>query len=257
MTEQLFDTSNTYSDAQLFKEHVQEMVGGAETTKALLGQWPGGILEFAGVAFPGFSADEIYAKKHDREPEGHGPHFDVYTPYVNKDLSWIGHYNLSGVVELTIANLPEDLAKSYDARYPLPTNEAAEARRHYSRIALGDPAVKKQETLVIPGTKLLIPVNPDVPYLIHEFVPRDPTDSGSYVKMILPSEQKTAHKILCEAEYEPLDVFVTKALGGTFGLEDKSMTAHNIRPKRLAVQELPRVQVQTRRERPVRPRKLD
>lgn len=186
---------------------------GEHSNPAVLCQLGGGILKFAGVVFPDQKPDAIFAQSNDREPEGRGPHFDVYDQYLNPDFPWLGLFNLSGDADLVVADLPTDLAETYFRMYPHPTDEAFDARRHFSAIALGNPNAEKGTGRLKNGTGLVMVQRRDRPQVIHDIVPDHPEQPGKYLKLIVPSGAKDARKRMESGGYKTLDEVISEGIG--------------------------------------------
>ncbi len=179
---------------------------------AIVCSFPGHLLHFAGIAFPGKETREIFAKKSARQPEGKGAHFDMYGNLVDEEFPWLGVYNLAGHTNLTVAKLPDDLAANYNGTFPDLTEEAHVARRHYSAIALAAPGVETHVGAFNPNMGVLLPQRPRGPHVIHDIVPVSAHDAGAYIKLVAPATNRSAD-ILHADGYETLDVLVTKSLG--------------------------------------------
>lgn len=185
---------------------------------AILCNLGGGLLRFASAAFPGVDQDFLYAQRFDRQPEGRGPHFDVYHELVDQDHPWLALFNLAGEASLRATVLPHDLAIAYTSRYPLPTDDAFEARRDYSRLAFKEPDSVIQTGHINAGTGLFIPQLLQGPNVVHEVVPIDPENPGSFVKMVVASTGSDSCHTLDQKGYAPLDEFVTRELAARLPL---------------------------------------
>jgi hypothetical protein len=169
-----------------------------------------GLLNFASAAFPGAEVHQIYAKHYQREPQGRGAHFDVYGNTVHSDYPWLAVYNLSGKAAVSVAILPEDLAKSYNKRFPEPTEEAFGARRNYSSIALASEEVETYTGTLDKDTGMVILQRPGGPHVIHDVVPENPDNPGQFVKLARPADLQTAQDKIEQDGMVSLDELVTK-----------------------------------------------
>jgi len=194
-----------------FAAAVGEVQTGARN-ELILGKWQGGLLEFAGVAFPGVDPNDIYAKHHKRESTGRDPHFDVYKEFVDAQKPWAGHFNLSGNAALETVLLPDDIAAVYESRYPVQNAESAEARRHLSRFALEAPDANVGTGSLEALTRFVLPVRPKGPHIVHNIVPKNPDKPGEFVKLIAPPRSSEERDDLRSIDYMPLDTFLTQAL---------------------------------------------
>ncbi len=167
--------------------------------------------------------EKVYAQRNEREPEGRGAHFDVYQGFIEEDRAWIGIFNLAGSAAVKTAVLPPGLADAYFASFPEPTDEAFEARRHFSAIALGTPGVKIKEGRLKAGTGLILPQRATGPHVVHDIVPDSGTEPGRYIKMAVPNKKKTSQQRMSAGNYMPLDQLVTEQLGG--GEANKSVVS--------------------------------
>lgn len=195
-----------------FAEAVGEVKSGVRN-EIILGKWSGGLLEFAGVAFPGVDPDDIYVKRHQREATGRDAHFDVYKEFVNPNMPWAGHYNLSGEATVETVTLPEDLALVYESRYPVQNEASARARRHLSRFALEAPDADVGTGRIAARSRFVLPVRPNGPHIVHDIVPIDPVKPGVFVKLIVPPHTKEERDDLQSIDYVPLDAFLTNSIG--------------------------------------------
>lgn len=188
-------------------------IRGDRDPAAVMCELGGGILRFAVAVFPAVAPDKIYAQYNHREPEGRGPHFDVYGAFLDEDYPWLGLYNLAGRVSLRTVSLPEDLSKVYAEMYPAPTDEAFDARRHFSAIALGDSKAKIATGTLDAGTGLVLPQKITGPHIVHDLVPENPDHPGKYVKLIAPNGSPEANERMNRGGYKPLDELLSEGLG--------------------------------------------
>lgn len=173
-----------------------------------------GALRFVGLAFPGIrQSNRVFVQAFERDPEGSGPHFDLYGGLVDSRFPWLGVYNLEGNNALTVATLPSELAERYERTYPEPTAEAHDARRSLSAITLADPSVRVRTGSFVPGMGLVLPQRPNGPHTIHEIVPTG-EQPGRYLKMLVPpARSRSAREALTEMGYKTLEELVTTSLG--------------------------------------------
>jgi hypothetical protein len=195
-----------------FSEAVGEIVSG-KRNELILGKWSGGILEFAGIVFPGVDPNDIFATHIIREPQGREPHFDAYKSYIDEEKFWLGHYNLSGNAEVVTTELARDLQEAYERRYPTQTDESGDARRLFSRIALTEPGARVGHGVMEAGTKMVLPVRPEGPHVVHDIVPTDESKPGEFVKLVVPTRSKDERKELVRSGYRSLDNFITDSIG--------------------------------------------
>lgn len=219
-----------------FSEAVGEVKSGAKN-ELILGKWSGGLLEFAGVAFPGVEPDDIFVKRHEREATGRGAHFDAYKEFVDPQLPWAGHYNLSGEATIETVVLPDDLAKVYETRYPVQDEKSAQARRHLSRFALEAPDADVGTGRLLARSRFVLPVRPEGPYIVHDIVPVDSEKPGSFVKLIVPPRTKDERDDLASIDYVALDAFLTNSIGAEPEQEEKQQV---LSPPQQAALRLPR-----------------
>lgn len=196
-----------------------------DNAQAVLCELGGGLLKFAEAAFPDADNSDIYAQHNEREPEGRGAHFDVYGDYVKKEYQWIGIFNLAGKAAVSTLVLPPELASSYFVSFPEPDDNAFEARRHYSAIALMTPGAKILTGRFNPATGLVLPQRKHGPHIIHDVVPSDKDNPGKFVKLVVPSNSKDAKDKIKSGAYEPLDEFVTRSLGGELPRTEEAIQA--------------------------------
>lgn len=187
----------------------------AENPGAIMSHLGGGILKFAGATFPDINTEDIYAQSNNREPEGRGAHFDVYGSFLDKNYPWLGLFNLAGRASLTTVTLPDELAKIYFDMYPTPTDEAFDARRHFSAIALGSKKAEITSGTLTSGTGLVLPQKDIGSHIVHDIVPEDPNQPGKYVKLIVPSGTEEANDRMRRGGYKPLDELLSEGLGLT------------------------------------------
>ncbi len=212
---------------------------------AFITEISGGILKFAEAAFPEIDRDKIYAQPNEREPEGRGPHFDVYGTLLDKNFPWLAVYNIAGLAVMNVTELPEDLAKSYFIRYPEPTDEAFEARRDFSSIAFKTPDSKHKilTGTLKPDSGFVLPQKIDGPHIIHDIIPKDQREPGRFIKLVIPSISKATHKRMKDGGYEPLDELMTKVIKGSDNTSHYNMGpgVKNSGPGRMVTGEFPDV----------------
>lgn len=202
----------TIESAAEFSEAVSKIADG-KRNELILGNWAGGFLEFAGVVFPGVDQNDIFASRIVREPTGREPHFDAYKSYIDEEKFWLGHYNLSGDAQVVTTELAQDLAEAYDRRYPVQTDDSGDARRLFSRIALIEPEARVGHGMMRAGTKMVLPVRPQGPHIVHDIVPGDASNAGEFVKIIVPTRSKDERDQLISGGYASLDNFLTHSIG--------------------------------------------
>jgi hypothetical protein len=199
--------------------------------EAFMTELGGGVLRFAEAAFPNTDRERIFVQSNDREPEGRGPHFDVYGKLLNEDYPWLAVFNLSGLALLSAMDLPEDLAKSYFDRYPVPTDAAFDARRLFSLIALQVPDAETDVSMaqVGPGSGFVLPQKIEGPHIVHDIVPTDAQNPGKFVKLVVPASSNEAKTRMKDGGYEPLDELLTRGIGGvileTGSQKDREVTS--------------------------------
>lgn len=223
---------NTFTDPALLSRAVEAYRQPDSEVKPAVAKLGGGVLRFAYAAFPGASNDEIYAFKIEREPEGRGAHFDVYETVNDKSFPCVGVYNIDGENDLTLAELPKNLADAYFETYPSSSDDAKEARRHFAAIALGSPTVSVYNGVLGPDMGLVLPQRREGPHIIHDIVPKNSLSPGSFVKLFVPSGDKKVLSEILEFGYEPLDDFMTAQLSAA--------------PKAKTIPILPRTETPTR-----------
>jgi hypothetical protein len=221
------------SQPELLTEQVLTIRDPRQEQRTIISEIGGGVLRFSNAIFPEIDRDQVYYQSSDREAYGRGAHFDVYQNFIHQAFPWIGIFNLSGSSELTILDLPEDLAESYKQRYPNPNDVAFYARRQFSEIALTSPGARPVRGTINPGTGLVIPQRHNGPHVIHDVVPLDTSNPGKFVKLVIPSGEEAAKKRLRIGGYEPLDEALTKAFGGTIDdSHDGESKSHKNQPSR-------------------------
>lgn len=184
-----------------------------DSVNAILCELGSGVLKFVDLAFPEADKDRILAQKFAREPEGRGPHFDVYGEYLDKEFPWLALFNLSGVTTLKAVHLPADLAEVYNARYHGPSDEAFAARRPISEIALSTPGVDVKVGRLEPGMGLLLPQREGGPHVIHEVTPVSAHIPGEFVKAFVAKDDSETQEFLTDKGYTTLDDLVSESLG--------------------------------------------
>ena len=179
---------------------------------AFLAQLGRGTIRFAAAAFPNVSIDQVYAQFNERESEGRGPHFDIYNEGLDDNYPWLGVYNLAGACAVSAAKLPDDMAKQYAELYPEPNEAAHTARRHYGALVLGAETSRVGTGTLEPDMGLVLPQRSEGPHIIHEIVPKDPADPGSFIKMIVPRNDTDNLELLGEQGFVLLDELLTGGL---------------------------------------------
>lgn len=172
----------------------------------------GGVIKFAETIFPGISATDIQAEVYEREPEGRGAHFDVYDETLVEEFPYLGVFNLDGEVEVTAAELPDDLAKIYFERFPEPNDTAFKARRDFSSIALNLPDTKIYKGTMEAGSGMVLLQNKEGPHIIHNVVPRDPSLPGKFIKLVYTSGSPQFQDVLEKTALRPLDEVLSAAV---------------------------------------------
>jgi hypothetical protein len=172
------------------------------------------LLAFAQAAFPDTDTDKIYAQKNEREPEGRGAHFDVYQGIIEESHPWIAVFNLAGSAAIRTTTLSPALSQSYFDIFPEPTDEAFEARRHFSAIALSTPGAEISGGTLEADTGLILPQRVGGPHIVHDIVPITKSNPGRYIKMAVPNGKKSSQERMMRGKYLPLDQLVTEQLGG-------------------------------------------
>jgi hypothetical protein len=199
-----------------------------EKHELVLAELGGGLLRFVGVAFP--EADvctQVLAQKYVREPEGRGPHFDVYNGLLDDKYPYVALYNLSGTAQVAATELSAELAAVYFKEFINHTDEAAVARRHLGALALSSPNSIVFEAEIGPGHGFVLPQYEQGPHIVHDIVPTDPTKPGEFIKFVVSNGSKEATEKLFKNGYKPLDAFVTETLGGVIAVPkntEKSQT---------------------------------
>jgi len=174
-----------------------------------------GLIAFAEAAFPDTPPSNIYAQMNDREPKGRGAHFDVYQGFIDENREWIAIFNLAGEAALRTAVLSPELSQIYFDTFPEPTDEAFEARRNFSAIALATPGAEISEGELRAGTGLILPQRANGPHIVHDIVPKSDETPGHYVKMAVPNDKEASKQRMISGNYQPLDDLVTEHLGGS------------------------------------------
>lgn len=186
----------------------------------MLGELGGGVLRFAGAAFPEADVDNIYAQYNERQSEGRGPHFDIYDEGLSEDYPWLGVYNLAGTCAVQAAIMPRNLNAEYARLYPEPTEEAYEARRHLGALVLDSPLSEVYKGTLRPDRGLILPQSKNGPHIVHEVVPEDSANPGNFIKMVVPKQTTTNIEQLNKSGFTPLDELLTKGLGAPEDVEE-------------------------------------
>lgn len=173
----------------------------------------GGLTTFADVAFRGLGFSRILAKKVEREAEGRGPHFDVYDDLLHPEFPYIGLYNLTGPAHVTATALPKDMADAYRRDYPSHSEAAAEARRKFGFVALALAGNTMFTGNLKPRTGLILPQIIEEP-LVHEVLPYEPSNPGSFIKLVVANSKIGAAELLGDNDYISLDELLTQSVGG-------------------------------------------
>lgn len=202
-------------------------IGGLDpqAPKPLVTQLGRGVLGFREATFPDIDYDRVYAQKFKREPNGRGPHFDVYNTLIDEDHPVIGVYNLTGDAVLRAVALSQKLQEYYDAMYPEPTDEAFEQRRGLSSLALGESGITVMEGKIKPAMGMIFPQFAQGRHLVHDVVPAksegkmlplgvDANHVGSFVKFAVPKDKLTAKEDFESRGYVPFSQFVEEQLAG-------------------------------------------
>jgi hypothetical protein len=199
------------SDEQLKVELDRYRDMADNSVDAVLCELGGGVLHFTEVVFPEAEGDRLLVQKFEREPQGRGPHFDLYSPYIDEAFPWVALLNLSGTAGLTTTRLPEDLRAAYFARYDGPSDEAFDARRPLSSFALNAPGAEVRTGKLEAGRGLLLPQREAGPHIVHDIVPVG-SAQGVFVKAVVAKAGTI--EFLNEKGYVTLDEFTTKSIGG-------------------------------------------
>ncbi|MDB5175241.1 MAG: hypothetical protein JWM81_99 [Candidatus Saccharibacteria bacterium] len=174
----------------------------------------GGLLRFTDTVFAGVAPDRLRAQRFQREPEGHGPHFDVYDSLVDPEFPYAALFNLDGSTAIATTLLSPDLTNYYRKTF-IEQNEAAKAaRRDFGRIALKDPTATVYSGRLDAGSGFVLPQAPSIKPVVHNVAPLDRDYPGSYVKLLVPTRKASDIKTLQAEGYVPFDDLVTQALGG-------------------------------------------
>ncbi len=195
------------------RQEVSDYIDTLEQVKSplLLTDLPGGFLEFTDAVYSGVERNDIYARKFDRGPQGLGAHWDVYDDRINPERSWVGVFNIAGTSAVAATFLESDLAEAYDKRYPKPTADAREARRHFSALAFGSPYADIFHGVLTPSTGIVLPQKIAGPDVVHEITPDNEAEPGQYIKIIVPRAEVRAE--FENDGYMRLDEFVTSSIG--------------------------------------------
>lgn len=184
-----------------------------ESVNAVLCELGGGVLRFANAAFPFADRDRILTQKFEREPEGRGPHFDIYGAYLDEEFPWLALFNLSGITTLKTVQLPADLAEVYFSRFPEASDEAFDARRPISELALSSPKADVKTGRLENGMGLLLPQREAGPHIVHEVTPASAHIPGEFVKAVVVKDDPETQEFLADKGYVPLDDLVSESLG--------------------------------------------
>ncbi len=198
-------------------EHLSQVAGYRSETfdeneLALLTNLGSGAVRFALAAFPKATLNSIYGQNNERSSEGRGPHFDIYNKGLSSKYPWLGVYNLAGSCTVSAAIMPDALAVEYNNLYPEPTEEAYGARRHFGAIVLNAAATNVYRGIMKPDMGLVLPQRPQGPNIIHEVVPDDPKNPGSFIKLIIPKNDQDVLDSLGQQGFLPLDELLTKSI---------------------------------------------
>jgi hypothetical protein len=63
------------------------------------------------------------------------------------------------------------------------------------------------------GTKMVLPVRPQGPHIVHDITPTDESNPGEFVKLVVPTRSKDERRQLLLGGYKPLDSFITDSIG--------------------------------------------
>lgn len=184
-----------------------------QKNEIMLLELDGGLTTFADVAFRGLGLSEILAKKVEREAAGRGPHFDVYDDLLHPEYPYVGLYNLTGSACVTATPLPKNMVDAYRRDYPSHSEAAAEARRKFGFVALALAGNTMYTGNLKPRTGLILPQVIEEP-LVHEVVPYEPSNPGSFIKLVVANSTTRAAKILGENDYTSLEELLTQSVGG-------------------------------------------
>lgn len=205
---------------QEFKEQVSNMATYVERQMTVdetlrLCDLGGGVIQFAETIFPAADITSIHAQLYDREPKGRGAHFDLYHDLLDDRYPYIGVFNLRGKAKVTAAHLPDDLAKAYFERFPEPNESSAQARRHFSSIALDDPSANIYEGRIEAETGMVITQRKDQPHVIHNIVPTDPDNPGKFIKLAYLNDSPKTLQAAGMAGMKSIDKLLTGILSSS------------------------------------------
>lgn len=169
----------------------------------------GGLLQFVQYAF-GNNPSRLYGQIVTREPEGKGPHFDVYQDILDDDFPYIGIFNLTGSADLRVTVLSFELAKAYRGAFPKPTPEALEARKLFGQLAFAASDIEVAKVRIQPDYGIIIPQRDK--HYVHDIKPVFPSSGGKYVKLVMINSEDEAEDAIRDAGYEQFDELVTNTL---------------------------------------------
>jgi len=191
----------------------------------------GGLLAFVRMAFPGLPCEYVYAKLEARDKDGRGIHWDAYTALLHERFPWIAVYNMSGANSIRLCALPRALQESYDhfidAGHRDYSPEAYELRRCMAKQVMEDPTTEVASGLFFARNGLVLPQAQTGPYWVHDIVPRDRWEPGSYLKMAVPSKE-SGIQVLRGFGYRPISECLEERLNylhpqymaaGNFGVD--------------------------------------
>ena len=179
--------------------------------RPVFAQLGGGLLHFAGAAFPGADITDLHAAFYEREPDGRGPHFDVYEDYLHENYPWLAVYNLSGASNVRAVSLDDDLSASYKKKFPRLDQDAYAARRSYAEIAFADRNAPIATGRLEAGMGMIILQRAGVAPVVHEVTPVVADQPGAFIKLV---HVKSAGKSTVKNHgMLPLDELVTGAFG--------------------------------------------
>ena len=171
----------------------------------------GGLLSFVAAAFPGLAVSAVHARHCFREPQGQGPHFDVYGPILDKAFPWVAVFNIVGDASVRALRLHDALAIEYFHEHPEASVAASQARRHTSAEAFAIPGAQLSQGVLWRHSGLIIPQLPAGPHWVHDIAPLHPDKPGQFLKLLVPPRSLGAERELSMQGYKPLDDVVSSS----------------------------------------------
>jgi hypothetical protein len=167
-----------------FQAALQRIRQGDHAQGPLIWDLHAGLLAFLASAFSCVPRSTLYGQVFTREPQGRGPHFDVYDKILHRDFPWVALFNLAGDAVVSSYPLPDWLATRYALAHPEASDRAYAERRRISEEALADPEVRVTKGYLLAGTGLIIPQQPAGPEWVHNVVPVQQDHPGRFVKFV-------------------------------------------------------------------------